>query len=881
MEKNIFFLRRLFSPAPARSAFAPRSRRGVTLVELMVALSILTIGIVGLMSTFGLIQKGVQSAKNRTLASNLGQELMQILKQKTYYQVLVTTNPAINTTDFAPEVMVYDQGFFPPEEITEAGVVYTRYVHVQSIREDSGVIVDVAPNTPDLGMKRITVNVVWGYGNGKRKVTMRSILANPDTVMANAVFNGIVKTTAPMTTPIPGAMVGLVESEGCADTANASGQYSFTTTPAFYTLRASATGYYPVLLGRTIAAGVTQTNDFTLTRIAVGTMRGYPWLTDHLVISQIVGSTCTADPCSSGYDQEYVEIFNPTTYTWLVNGDIALKFRHPTDSAKTIAIEYRTEEISSGGYYLFASTGVLFVAGSSVEADAVWDAGNNAVDFPHFATDRNIIPVVGDGGADDGSGSLEMAQISRARVLDKVGWDKTGYPAPVNSYEGTAIVQFTGLTRNELYARRTSTGDTAGVDWTRGPAYDSNNNNLDFYDYTSPVSTAPRNSSLSGVPVVAGTPAIGAVISCSDGNSASAEAVFSSNTATPQPYAYFSLVNVATGAWSITITSGAYSVEQATVSVLNPGFVYTFASSSTFLTQEIDTGIITGRVRSTTGAMLNGVTITSDGAVPARTGSDGFYRIRTATGPVDIMINPPGYLSSYVTISSHAIPVEAGGVHSGVDVVLYAGGRVSGFVTRDGVNGLPGVAVSILNYNGVASDQQVSGLNGHFTSVILSTGFYTAVPSIGSLEASYPLSSTVTIRAIDMGQAVFSASFTITGALGYVSGTVQSGGKPISTGVLIVVTTAPLPSVLSGTPPVSMPEPPILSSTSLTAPPVYIISSMENGVYRAEVRQSTNPAYGVYAYYPTPSGTAASIVYSSCSNVQVRAGSITWVNFSW
>jgi prepilin-type N-terminal cleavage/methylation domain-containing protein len=79
MKENILFRRLLPSPGPARRHCAPRSRGGVTLVELMVALTILTIGIVGLMSTFGLIQKGVQSAKNRTLASNLAQELMQVL----------------------------------------------------------------------------------------------------------------------------------------------------------------------------------------------------------------------------------------------------------------------------------------------------------------------------------------------------------------------------------------------------------------------------------------------------------------------------------------------------------------------------------------------------------------------------------------------------------------------------------------------------------------------------------------------------------------------------------------------------------------------------------------------------------------------------------
>ncbi|HNW44123.1 MAG TPA: prepilin-type N-terminal cleavage/methylation domain-containing protein, partial [Elusimicrobiales bacterium] len=64
-----------------KSVFS-RLRAGITLIEVMVSLVILTVGIVALMGTFGNIQKAVQLSKNRTLAANLAQEKMQILKQK-------------------------------------------------------------------------------------------------------------------------------------------------------------------------------------------------------------------------------------------------------------------------------------------------------------------------------------------------------------------------------------------------------------------------------------------------------------------------------------------------------------------------------------------------------------------------------------------------------------------------------------------------------------------------------------------------------------------------------------------------------------------------------------------------------------------------------
>jgi hypothetical protein len=147
------------------------------------------------------------------------------------------------------------------------------------------------------------------------------------------------------------------------------------------------------------------------------------------------------------------------------------------------------------------------------------------------------------------------------------------------------------------------------------------------------------------------------------------------------------------------------------------------------------------------------------------------------------------------------------------------------------------------------------------------------LPSLDSLEASNPISSTVTILGIG-GAPQFTATFIISGALGTISGTVKSGGQPIKTGVLLVVTT----TTLNGTPP----APPDLSTSTLTGPPYYMVSSLEDGTYTAEVRGSTNPAYRVYAYYPSPSGTTVSLSTGMVSSVQVTAGqATTGVNFSW
>ena len=842
----------------------PSRRAGVSLVELMVALAILTIGVVGLMDSFQFIQKGVQISKNKTLASNLAQEKMQILKQKSYYQVIVTSAPAHNIIDFAPDSVDYDTGYFPPEEITEAGVTYTRYTYVQSVMEDAGALVALAPNIPDTGMKRIIVTVAWGYGSGKRKVTVRSILANPDTVISNVVFNGVVKTTATTVVAIGGALVRIVEGAGWSDTTNSSGQYNINATPGNYTLMASATGYYTAMKSMVIAAGTTLSWDFPLRKIATGRIIGYPWLTDHLVISQVVGSTKDV----SGFDQEYVEVFNPSTYTWNM-GNIGLKFQRAIDSSKkTIQILhlFPSPGIASGGYYLFADTETVVAAGNSVGADAVWASGNSSY-FPNFVA-QGIIPVDEDAPGVEGGGAIELYRVSDGAVLDRVGWDKSGHLPPF--YEGSPIIQTAGLSRTNFYARLTSTSDISAVNWNFGPAYDSNNNNIDFSTHSTLISAPPHSSDSGGKTVISGTPAVGAVISCSDGLSASTVAVISGIP----PYARFSLVDVATGSWTVLITSGVYGLEKLSVPIPDPGgSVYTFVSSSTLLTQSNSQGIIAGRVLNVLGAPLNSVDITG-GAGSTNTGTDGRYWLRVNPGTVDITVTPSGGTANYVTASSNTIPIEAGQVHGGVDFVLYQGGRVSGLITRDGTSshGLPGVAVAIFDANSIARDQQVSGADGRFTSVVLSTGYYIVQPAIGALESSTPVSSTVTI--LTMGVNQFSSTFTISGALGYITGTVKSGGQPINTGVLIVVTTTTLPMVDS------VPAPPDLSSATLTGPPLYLVSSMENGTYLAEVRNGSQ--YNVYAYYPETSNTGVINHSSKTATISVTAGQTTpEVNFSW
>jgi prepilin-type N-terminal cleavage/methylation domain-containing protein len=838
------------------------ARKGVTLVELMVALVVLGVGIIMLINSFGYVQKAIQGSKNRTLASNLMQEKMQILKQLPYYQVLVTTDPAHDTTDFAPESVNYDTGYFPPETVIEAGVTYTRYTYIQVAREDSGKLVQLSPSTPDTGLKLITVTVVWGTGGSKRKLSLLSVVANPDTVMSNSTFNGAVTDSA-NNAPVYGALVNVAENMGWRDSTDASGDYSIGLSLGNYTMVVSAPGYYTQFRSVSIAANQAQEQDFSLVKIATGSVSGTVWLRDHLVISQVVGSTVSA-----GYDQEYVEVYNPTTFTWLMNGAVGLKFQRPVDAfAKTIAIDYDTDYLSSGGYYLFANAGTITAGGVSVNADAVWNGGNSTSDFPYFGTQKNIIPTSNE--SSEGGGALELYKVQDGTALDRVGWNRNsgGQTAPFSETAG--IDQNIGLEVGEQYVRYAS---TAGLSSVWGPAYDSNNNNNDFYDAAT-IAYPPHNS-LSSAISISGTPAAGSVVTASDGVSSSTTAWLTGGS---RPYATFTLVDVATGTWMVIMSSGMYSLENDTVPIPSYGAVYVFPSSSTYLSQITGNAVITGHVTNVLGQPITApslIKVASNGAGPDAYASaaSGRYTLLVSTGLIDITANPGNANSNYVSVSSVSIPVGLGQVYSGVDFTLYQGARISGFVTRDGINPLPGVVVSVMDSNGNSMDQQVSDVNGRFTSLNISTGVYGVEPVLSSFEASSPGSQAVTLASA--GSTVFSATFTVAGAMGHITGSVSSGGAPIKTGVLIVVTT----SLLTGSPPAV----PNFSTATLSGAPFFVTSSGEDGNYSLDVSQSTAPKYNVYAYYPKPSGGSATMAVSAVANVSVLAGqTAAGVNFSW
>jgi hypothetical protein len=826
-------------------------------MELMVATAIIGIGIMGSVSAFQYIAGSSRNSKARTLASNLAQEKMQILKQQSYYRLLVTTSTAYRT-EFSPNIP-YDDGYYDPETLLEGSIAFERLTFVQVAREDSGEMVTLPATTPDTGLKLVTVTVVWRNGSTPHKLELRSVAANPDTVMSNSTINGGVRNASSLAA-IPSARVNVAENVGWQDTTNASGNYTINLSPGNYNLVASAEGFYTALIPTTIGANQTLAQNFDLTPISSGVIRGSVWVNDHLVISQVVGSSET--PVGSGFYQEYVEVFNPTTWTWTLGGGsiatVDLKYQRTGGAMTTIPMAaYHTTSVAPGAYYLFANTSTVNAVGVSRNADAEYVG--------------NFIEVHGFDAMNDAA-AVGIAWATGGAWIDQVGWTKAATPPPF--FEGSAVIQASfGLENDEQFVRRSS---TAGVLSGFGRAYDSGNNHVDFVqDGRQPLLYPPRNSSDTSHVIVAGTPAYGAVVSATDGlsNAATAYSVGS------PPYAEFLLPSVATGTYFVSIASGSRLVEIDSVTVLggvtswapNAVTVNAWPSAghySAILSSEATMGFISGRITNVLGGVISPAITVEAGGVIVTANSQGYYTLELSTGFTTVTANSGNANASYVSQDQSSVLVQLGHITSNVNFILSQGGKLQARITRDGINPLPGVAVVALDSNGILRDEEVSGTDGRVLLVNLATGTYSVQTILDSGETSSPISVS---SAVVAGATVNVGTFTVSGAFGAITGSVSSQGQPIRTGVLIVASTSTATT-----------DPPALSSATLASAPYYLSSSSEDGTYRVEVRGSTTTAYRVQGYYYTMNNTTPVLSSAVVTNVSVTAGQATGgVNFSW
>jgi hypothetical protein len=846
-------------------------------MELMIAVALIGIGILGAVSAFTGIHKSIQYSKARTLATNIAQEKMQIITQKPYYEVLVTTAPA-TYTNVTPNFN-YDPFYFLPDTLTEGGVSFTRYTNVQIVQEVNGVIQIVPdPLTPDTGMRQITETVVWAADSGNKALTIQYVLNNPDTAMASTWLKGVV-TDAATATAIPGALVDAAENIGWRDTTDNAGNYKINLVPGSFNFLASAQGYYTKSTPLSVPFNNSTTLNFALTAIASGTVSGTAYIDNHLVISQVVASTGPANGI------EYIELYNPTTSP--VNIGTTAGNNAPNivpvlwDASNNGFIRhliYVSTYVPPNGYYLISNTNptanqtllpcsTFTVTGVAIQPDACWlkvVAPNHTFECGSQASGCSANPITPDaGGISLGNANayssigapVNMANWPAAKI-DSVAWSKGVTPAPSNAVEGTGYTLASGIQVGEDLYRYSAPGTYQPG---KGSAYDTNTNSNDLIEIS--LAFGPHTSSTIQVPV-AGTPAAGARVSITDGLSATSTATLTGN---------FTVPSVATGTWVVFIDSNSSSAEIDNVSLLVANSIVSIPNGSTspqwpaagFNNAVLSTngvvGIISGKVTDVTNnAIPGGITVTAGGANTV-SGPNGSYAIRVTPGIYNVIANPGNANSSYQMQSSTPLTVSLGDATQNINFALSNGGQISGFISRDGVNPLPGVAVVALDAFGTAHDTEASGNNGKFTLINLTTGTYTVQPILDTKELSTP-PSVLNVN-VNPGFTTQVGTFTITGAMGQVQGTVTAGGSPIKSGVLVVVSTQGIST-----------PPPALSSSTLTSAAYYADSSNESGSYSVDVRGSTTSVYNVTAFYMHLNNQTPVISSGTCTNVTVTAG---------
>ncbi len=859
------------------SLLGPVSRAGVTLVELVVAGALITVVALAVLGPFRWLAISTQSSKSRTLANNLAQEQIEIIKNKSYYSLLVTTS-TFNDTRFSP-ALSYDDSGYPVDTLVEGGISFSRATRVDFAFQDGPNITAVPWTNDDTGLKQITVYVIWRQNNVWSYLTLQNLMSNVSTSQLNARITGTV-TQFGTGTNIAGALVRAVENANYYGTTNASGVYTFSVVSGSYTLTCSSTPYFSQTTSSllSVASGGTGNQHFALTAMASAPVTTDVYLLNDIVISQVVTSTGPAG------DQEYIELYNPTSSeiptgsgaccsgSYFADYKMDFWFYDKNDYQTYTFLTYVTTYIPAGGFYLIANNPTVNAGGVTRTADAYYGVpgvshknGSSGYDFQ--APSHMLQPHQ--------EGGLYLRRNPGSwYVADSVGWMDAGLLPDTGTCEGGAagcVNLVDGIHAGEQLIRFSTPGAVVSA---LAPAYDSDYNSRDF-TLLSPMTVAPSIAGITKT-AVAGYPASGSWVNYNDSLSqgGTCSTVLIGGLYPVCRYTTY----VATGTW----TGIAYSLGSASsnffkqfdnvvvgasgVSIPNAATVPSWPAadqSATLLRDTTNYAFIAGYVYNVFGVPLAGKAVSGSGGAATTTSASGRYFLSLEAGAVQLTANPN---SADPTYSAETLNVTgtAGALLDSQNFNLNQAGVIRGHFKTS--SGIPLPNRSAVALSGVdTAGQGSSDTSGDFYLRNLSTGTYVVQPALDPMESVSPSSATVTIAT--PGTTVFVASFTVTNGLAQIVGRVTSGGTPITTGVFILAST----TTLSGG--ATTPAPSMSGSTGC-APCYYETSSDATGDYVLSLRSSAT-AYKLYGWHTTFSGTTPTTTRSSAYTVSVTTGSAT------
>jgi type II secretory pathway pseudopilin PulG len=870
------------------------SNSGISLVELVIAMSILSVAVVGFVSSFHYISRSIHISRARTLASNLAQEKIENMKDVSYHKLHLSTETSTDN-NFNP-ALIYDDNNEAPETIEIGGLTFIRRTFVAFAEVDATTndISTVTFNYPDTGMKELRVQVVWEERGNWKKMELENIYENPNIDPLNTVIDGCVDTEATPNCSNGGVAGALVEVVGTdwKDTADSNGEFTISVHAGTYTVRASSTNFYSLTQNFIGAStGTTVTQDFTLTAIGSGTVTGSPWISTLPVISMIATSTYTWIADGAWKDVEFVNLYNPTSSYLYFNQDFQLNYWDEDGargSGSDVSDDYAHADfgftfistaIPPYHHYLIANTSFFIARGYWVNADAYY-SGNH----------------INPGEA----GCLELSRISDGHLMDVVGWEDNDDNPPC--FETDDIEDPTGggfctdgPGIGNAMVRISTHGDVSDI---YAPAYDTDNNENDFLAwanmcndalYTTMYSThffvtRPRSIAYGSHTAVTGKPAYGAFVSANDligptttvGQKMNSFSIFA--TTFTWPFPHFSLAGVSTGTWEILVSTGSEyglyedvvvtlgvtttvpngstspSIWQSGMDAENPGLLLSTSSTE---------GYISGEVVDVDNSPLNGIIVNAAGQIKT-TGANGRYFAQVSTGLITISANPNNASAEYVE-SIKQVTIQTG-VIAQQDFELSQGGIIQGFVTTDGSSILPGVEITATK-SGAQYGSATSDSSGYFYIKNLGTGTYTITPALDTSEIATPVSFSSTVI---LNDTLFVGTFTVTGSLGELAGSVTLNGATLTSGALILAST----ETISSTPPL------IVGSSSPAMTFIYAASSKADGTFTMEIRGSASDTYFVSAYVPDISGSGVTITTKTYSGVTITANETTPLNIT-
>jgi hypothetical protein len=848
----------------------------------MVAMVILSIGVLGMFSAFRYIGTSIHVSRAKTLATNLGQERIESLKNLTYYGLLVATTTATDSS--VNPAVLYDNGAYSPETISIGGIIFTRYTLVEMVQVVNDVVGAVSLDYPDTGMKKITVSVVWTDAGVKKSWTLSNLLENPNVGPLDSSISGTAQAAVGFVN-LPGVNVSVDQYPDYTAITAADGTYSFRVHHGTYTVSMSTPGYYDwtsSIVSAPQGSGASVTS--AMVAIASGTVAGIAWYNPGLVISEVVGTTTTVavrpngGAAVTGYDVEYVELFNPTTYQISLaaatgaGSSAGEHYRLNTyvggtqysdlmnNAANTV---YVSSYVKSGGYYLIANVQAFYANGGWTTPDAYFNP-TDAI-------------------SDTSWGGIQLTDTSN-NVVDQVCWNGVGGP-PAHYCNGSYIptsaahglADSSGLKVGNQLVRFSS--PTVLGRGTYGSAYNAQNNATDFQYpiYASPSTLGfnfnPFVSTSPVLPVIAGVPAVGAYVAASDANSGSTQTytAYISASVGNQLYAPFNLVGVATGTWTVDIASNSYyaqitgaimTTQGSVVGIPNGVTVPAWTASAPYevlMSSSSYNGFVKGTVANTTGGPIPGISVTCAGQIKT-TDSNGLFFMSVTSGTSVIRYNPNSANALYVEQDT-PVTVSAGQLLT-ADTVLSQGGTLTGYVSI-GSTPIPNFTVTA-NLNGNQMGSAVTNSAGVFTIKGLSTATYVVEPVVDTGQDTNPLSINATVL---VSQTVNIGTFTVSGAYGSITGTIKNNNALVTTGAMILASTGTIPATL----------PAIYGSSAAALSPMYAVSSKADGTYVLPVRGSNT--YNLKVYVPSLNGTTSVTTTSkSYAGIVVSPGAATTQN---